>query len=65
MRRAKSYTDFYHVVRAQITKDAKRAKKEERETEIPAPTTSASLRFEKTYESYEYELLEASQEEFQ
>lgn len=63
-RRAKSYSDFYHVVRAQITKDAKKAK-EERGAEMLAPTMRGGLDFEKQFEGLEDDLLEASQEEFQ
>ncbi|KAI9743364.1 MAG: Golgi transport complex subunit 3 [Claussenomyces sp. TS43310] len=64
-RRAKSYTDFYHVVRAQLTKEARKAGKEEREEQMLAVRAGGQAEFERRYESHEDELLEASQEEYQ
>ena len=64
-RRAKSYTDFYHVARVHITKEIKKLKQEERrphkapknEVEIPQAYTS--------YDAYDDQLLDASLEDFQ
>jgi hypothetical protein len=65
VRRAKSYTDFYHVVRAQMTKELKKQREKERKAiKIPGHHENI-VGFEIEYETYEDELLDASQEEFQ
>jgi hypothetical protein len=64
-RRAKSHSDFYHVARAQLTKEAKKLKKEEKEAETFLQSYKGSLVFETQYDLYEDTLLYASQEEFQ
>lgn len=64
-RRAKSYSDFYHVVRAQLTKDCKKTKQEYRDVETGTKTVKNGLKFERYYETMEDDLLDASQEEFQ
>lgn len=64
-RRAKSYTDFYHVARTHITKEIKKLKEEERrahkaqknEEQVPQAYTS--------YDAYDDQLLDASLEDFQ
>jgi hypothetical protein len=61
-RRAKSHSDFYHVARAQLTKDLKRLKIEETACDITVPNIPKGLSFEKAYED---DLLEASREEYQ
>ncbi|KAI1082405.1 Sec34-like family protein [Whalleya microplaca] len=67
-RRAKSYSDFYHVVRAQLSKDKKRRKKT-RERNLDAlmvEKPEAALRSRKLPQltSPDNELLEASQNEY-
>ncbi|KAI1869734.1 uncharacterized protein JN550_005715 [Neoarthrinium moseri] len=69
-RRAKSYSDFYHVVRAQLSKDAKKKRRRKRndrsiealgvekpEDDMPGPS-------EPSGEPLEAQLLEASQQEY-
>jgi hypothetical protein len=58
-RRAKSYTDFYHVARAQITKDAKEIKEKERRGE------AHRVEQDDVYMMSDDDLLEASIAEFQ
>ncbi|KAI0886718.1 Sec34-like family protein [Annulohypoxylon maeteangense] len=71
-RRAKSYSDFYHVVRAQISKDAAAAKKKRRKTK---ERNLDALMIEKVenvdrhrtlpqLESFDNELIEASQQQY-
>lgn len=64
-RRAKSYTDFYHVARAQITKGAKKLREQERRAFKSPDHSDEASQLENRYDLYEDELLEASQEEFQ
>jgi hypothetical protein len=64
-RRAKSYTDFYHVVRAQLTKDTKKMRHEYRGTVTSVLDVRGGLDFEDQYEALEDDLLDAGQEEFQ
>ncbi len=64
-RRAKSYTDFYHVARAQITKEAKKLREGERKA-LKSPNTGDSDKHNSnSYDAYDDELLDASLEEFQ
>jgi hypothetical protein len=62
-RRAKSYSDFYQVVRAQLAKDAKKAK-ERRESVMLARKSVKAFGIENMIERHEDELLDASQEGF-
>ncbi|KAI0007294.1 Sec34-like family protein [Xylariaceae sp. FL0662B] len=67
-RRAKSYSDFYHVVRAQLAKDKKRRKKT-RERNLDAlmvekPEVAVRRRKSPQLECPDDELLEASQHEY-
>jgi hypothetical protein len=64
-RRAKSYSDFYHVARAQLTKEVKKMKKEERACVVTVGDMPKGLSFEKKYEALEDDLLDASREEYQ
>ncbi len=60
-RRAKSYSDFYEVVRAHIKKDSSK----EKITIDGASSINNELEFGNWYHPIEDELLEASQEEYQ
>jgi hypothetical protein len=60
-RRAKSYSDFYEVVRAQLKKDAKQDKSFLYEGKEAKTETQCAL----FYNDVEDELLDSSQEEFQ
>lgn len=63
-RRAKSYSDFYHVARSYIHKEA--AHKEELRSPLErAESDAANLLFEDRYDALESSLLDASHEEYQ
>lgn len=64
-RRAKSYSDFYRVVKAQLAKDSKQVKEKEQYLSHPTAVINYGLNFESMYDAYEEELLDSSQEEFQ
>ncbi len=64
-RRAKSYSDFYHVVRAHLTKEAKKIKEHERGSVMPVGAIKTGKDFETMYAAYEDDLLDASQEDYQ
>ncbi|OTA90869.1 hypothetical protein M434DRAFT_397644 [Hypoxylon sp. CO27-5] len=71
-RRAKSYSDFYHVVRAQLSKDAaasKKRRKKARERNLDALMVEKPDKANKEQElgrleSFDSELIEASQQEY-
>jgi conserved oligomeric Golgi complex subunit 3 len=63
-RRAKSYSDFYRVARAQLLKDSKITKTNEKEAESREVYKRKGLQFESLYDAHEAELIDASQEEF-
>lgn len=63
-RRAKSYSDFYHVVRSHLTKEAKKIKEYERASVVPVGAIKTGIDFEVMYGAYEDDLLDASQEEY-
>ncbi|KAI1099009.1 Sec34-like family protein [Jackrogersella minutella] len=71
-RRAKSYSDFYHVVRAQLSKDAATAKKKRRkhkERNLDALMVEKIEKVEQNHglprlDSLDGELIEASQQEY-
>ncbi|KAK1498300.1 Sec34-like family protein [Colletotrichum tamarilloi] len=70
LRRAKSYSDFYHVVRAQLAKDEqhkrRRRKKEKTWDALDIATDVAESKTgpRPVHRQYEGELLEASQQEY-
>lgn len=66
-RRANSYSDFYHVVRAHITKDARKVLREERQKNaLGIPTSSSELSdLDATYVSGEEHFSKVVQEEYQ
>ncbi|WQF78598.1 Putative oligomeric Golgi complex, subunit 3 protein [Colletotrichum destructivum] len=70
LRRAKSYSDFYHVVRAQLAKDEQRKKRRRRKDkiwdalDIAADTTDSKTDHRPVLSLYEDELREASQQEY-
>jgi hypothetical protein len=69
-RRAKSYSDFYHVVRAQLSKDAKKKRRRRRGDRtlealmVDKPEEDISSRHEPPAEPIQSQLLEASQREY-
>ncbi|RDW67965.1 hypothetical protein BP6252_09361 [Coleophoma cylindrospora] len=64
-RRAKSYSDFYHVARSYIHKEAVQKKEELRSPLEKAESDAANLLFEDRYDEFEDSLLDASHEEYQ
>ena len=64
-RRAKSYTDFYHVARAHITKDTKKLKQEEHRTHEAPKNEDTVQQAYTSYDAYDDQLLDASLEDFQ
>jgi conserved oligomeric Golgi complex subunit 3 len=64
-RRAKSYSDFYRVVKAQLAKESKQIKEREQFLFHPTAAVNYGLNFESMYDTYEDELLDSSQEGFQ
>lgn len=64
-RRAKSYSDFYHVARAHLTKDSRRARREEKQKSGLGLENKRSEELEGQYEEQERDLLSATQEEYQ
>lgn len=67
IRRASSYTDFYHVARAHITKDVRKIRAENcaEWVNLAAAPAKSGVDFECLYEDHEDELLDASQEDYQ
>jgi hypothetical protein len=69
-RRAKSYSDFYHVVRAQLSKDAaKKRRRKKQDTSLEAlmldkPEDAIPKRTAPSAESMDTQLLDASQQEY-
>ncbi|KAH8196663.1 hypothetical protein TruAng_009187 [Truncatella angustata] len=71
-RRAKSYSDFYHVVRAQLSKDAKRRRKKRRDDRdrsfealsLVKPEDDTNRRINAPDTPIDDQLLEASQQEY-
>lgn len=63
-RRAKSYSDFYRVARAQLLKDSRNIKVKDKETASHEVYKKKGYQFENIYDEHEDELLDASQEEF-
>jgi len=63
-RRAKSYSDFYRVARAQLLKDSRDIKVEDKEAANREVYKRKGFQFENIYDAHEDELLDASQEEF-
>jgi conserved oligomeric Golgi complex subunit 3 len=63
-RRAKSYSDFYNVARAQLLKDSRNIKVKDKEVTIREVYKRKRFQFENIYDAHEDELLDASQEEF-
>jgi conserved oligomeric Golgi complex subunit 3 len=63
-RRAKSYSDFYRVARAQLMKESKKVKEKVEEPMMPAGVAKKGLKLENMYEAHEDQLLDASQEEY-
>jgi conserved oligomeric Golgi complex subunit 3 len=70
IRRARSYTDFYSVVRAELRKDEAKRKKARRKDRswqalmVPDSCSAANVVGEPILDTYEDELLEASQQEY-
>ncbi|WYZ34121.1 hypothetical protein EsH8_I_000397 [Colletotrichum jinshuiense] len=70
LRRAKSYSDFYHVVRAQLAKDEHKKRRRRRKDrtwdalDIAAQARDAQAGRRPVLDQYEEELLEASQQEY-
>ena len=64
-RRAKSYTDFYHVARAHITKETKKLKAEEQQNFKASRNEETSAHTYSSYDAYDDQLLDASLEDFQ
>lgn len=62
-RRAKSYSDFYRVARAQLLKDSRNIRTKEKEKVICETYVDRGFQFENIYDAHEAELLDASQEE--
>jgi hypothetical protein len=65
VKRAKSYSDFYHVVRSHITRDARAIKKKEKNIEAAKRTKRDLLDFECQFDSNEEALIGASHGEFE
>jgi conserved oligomeric Golgi complex subunit 3 len=63
-RRAKSYSDFYRVARAQLLKDSRNIKVKDKGAGSPEVYKKRGFQFENIYDEHEDELLDASQEEF-
>lgn len=63
-RRAKSYSDFYRVVKAQLAKESKQVKEKEQFLFHPTAAINYGLNFESMCDAYEDELLDSSQEVF-
>ncbi|OBT83578.1 hypothetical protein VE02_06952 [Pseudogymnoascus sp. 03VT05] len=63
-RRAKSYTDFYHVAHAQITKEAKKIREQELRA-LKLLESGDNALYEGRYEIDDAVLLDVSQDEFQ
>jgi hypothetical protein len=63
-RRAKSYSDFYRVARAQLLKDSRNMKVKDKEAATREVYKRKGFQFEDIYDTHEDELLDASQEEF-
>lgn len=63
-RRAKSYSDFYRVVKAQLAKESKQVKEKEQFLFHPTAAVNYGLNFESMCDTYEDELLDSSQEVF-
>lgn len=64
-RRAKSYTDFYHVARAHITKETKKLRAEERRAYKALSNEDPGSHTYTCYDAYDEQLLDASLEDFQ
>lgn len=64
-RRAKSYSDFYRVVKAHLAKESKQIREREQFLSHPTTVSNNGLNFESIYDKYEDELLDSSQEGFQ
>jgi hypothetical protein len=66
-RRAKSYSDFYDVVRAHVRKEYKleKEKEEEKEKRISKRQPRTDVEFGSWYNGVKGELLDASHEEYQ
>ncbi|KAK6216460.1 hypothetical protein LQW54_003465 [Pestalotiopsis sp. IQ-011] len=70
LRRAKSYSDFYHVVRAQIAKDTKKKRKKKRTDRslealnVQRPEDDINQLHDEPTEFTDDQLLEASQQEY-
>lgn len=64
-RRAKSYSDFYHVARDLIGKEARKEKNSLREVFKVVEHNDYDLQFDFRYEEHEDNLLDASQEDYQ
>lgn len=63
-RRAKSYSDFYRVARAQLLKDSRSIGVKDKEAATREVYKKGGFQFENVYDAHEAELLDASQEEF-
>lgn len=68
-RRAKSYSDFYDIVRAQMSKDARKKTRKRKDKSwealaLPEPPASAESPCQPPFDAYDHELLEASQQEY-
>lgn len=63
-RRAKSYSDFYHVVRSQLAKDSKKLKNEHKDPFCGIQYLQDELELDIQFDAYEEDLLDASQEEY-
>ncbi|KAF6825528.1 golgi complex component [Colletotrichum plurivorum] len=70
LRRAKSYSDFYHVVRAQLAKDEQKKRRRRRKDktwdalDVAAQVQESGLDRRPVPNQYEDELLKASQQEY-
>lgn len=64
-RRAKSYSDFYHVARDYIGREAAKKEEDLRDHLEVDQRRSTNLNFENSYDDFEDGLLDASQEEYQ
>ncbi|KAL0939690.1 golgi complex component [Colletotrichum truncatum] len=70
LRRANSYSDFYHVVRAQLAKDEHKKRRKRRKDkswdalDVAAQVHDASVNRRPVLDQYDEELLEASQQEY-